>query len=65
MMRDFTCTCDWRFIVGRKRVFGPLFTGPGEHQMFWHVGQMMTRDEFEQAYSDCAYRLKKGLGKIK
>ena len=63
-MRKFTCTCEYVFIVGKKRVFGPMFSGPGEHQHYWHVGRMMSREQFEDEYSDCAYRLDQGLGTI-
>lgn len=59
----FTCTCDWKFIVGSKQVFGPMFCGPGEHSHYWHLGRMMTREQFKDEYADCAYRFKKGMGK--
>ena len=55
----FTCTCDWKFVVGKKQVFGPMFRGPGEHQAYWHIGRMMTRSEWEDEYGDCALRLER------
>lgn len=64
-MRQFTCTCDWIFIIGKKRVFGPIFRGPGEHQHYWHVGRMMSREDFEDQYADCAYRFGKQAGIIR
>jgi hypothetical protein len=60
----FTCTCEWVFVVGRKRVFGPMFPGPGEHNAYWHVGRMMTREQFADEYADCAYRFSKGIGSL-
>jgi hypothetical protein len=58
-MKPFTCCCEWSFVVGRKRVYGPVyqvglpghFSGP---RGCMHVGGMMTRAEFEENYSDCA-----------
>jgi len=69
-MREFTCTCTWRFIVGKKRVFGPVFEMglPGHFSGrtgCYHVGHMMSREEFEDEYADCAYRFRQGMGVIK
>lgn len=64
-MREFICTCDWMFIVGRKRVFGPVFKAPGEHQAYWHVGRMMTRKQFKDQYGDCAARFAAQAGTIR
>jgi hypothetical protein len=57
----FDCSCGWRFIVGKKHAYGPIyaiglpghFTGPGGCHA---PGRMMTRGEFEDTYADCAYR---------
>ena len=58
-MRVFDCCCKWRFVIGRKRVYGPIYaiglpghyTGPqGCHTQ----GRMMTREEFDDWYADCS-----------
>jgi hypothetical protein len=58
-MTLFKCCCDWSFVIGKKKVFGPIypvglpghFTGPSGCM---HVGRMMPRAEFDDAYADCA-----------
>ena len=58
-MKVFDCCCRWRFIIGHKRVYGPIyaiglpghFTGPhGCHTQ----GRMMSRAEFDDWYADCS-----------
>jgi hypothetical protein len=65
----FDCPCKWRFLVGKKKVYGPIyahdlpghFTGPsGCHTQ----GRMMSREQFEDDYADCAYRFQLFGGKI-
>ena len=60
-MQVFDCSCKWRFIIGKKQVYGPIwaiglpghFTGAtGCHTR----GRMMTREQFEDEYADCAGR---------
>lgn len=59
----FTCTCDWVYVVGRREVFGPMFRNSAEDaSRGWHVGRMMTREQWADEYADCAYRLELGLG---
>lgn len=55
-MHVFDCECEWRFVVGDDRVYGPIFRGPGEHKDYFSRGRLMTREEFEDDYADCAYR---------
>jgi hypothetical protein len=59
-VRQFDCSCGWRFIVGRRHVYGPLYPLglPGDYGG-WVKGRMMTRDEWEETESDCAYRFKR------
>jgi hypothetical protein len=58
----FDCTCKWRFIVGKKRVYGPIYPiglpghYNGEHGCHSR-GRMLTREEFEENYSDCNAQL--------
>lgn len=58
----FDCTCKWRFIVGKKRIYGPIYPiglpghYNGEHGCHSR-GQMMGREEFEENYSDCNAQL--------
>lgn len=56
-MKVFDCTCSWRFVVGRKHVYGPIYTMPdhGHPYSCYSQGRMMTRREFEDWYADCAY----------
>ena len=54
----FECCCHWSYVVGRKRVFGPIYPVglPGHftgRSGCMHVGRMMTREEFADYYSDC------------
>lgn len=63
----FDCTCTWRFIVGRKQVYGPIYTAPESAieaigYPVYNQGRMMSRQEFEDLYADCAYQLEKGVG---
>lgn len=60
-MQVFDCSCKYRFIVGKKQVYGPVyafdlpghFKGPnGCHSR----GRLMSREQFEDDYGDCAYR---------
>lgn len=60
-MRVFDCRCTWRFIIGDKQVYGPIylhnlpghFTGdPGG---CYTRGRLMTTEEFADQYGDCAY----------
>ena len=60
-MEVFDCSCSYRFIVGKKQVYGPIYaiglpghyTGPhGCHAR----GRMMSREDFAEQYSDCAFR---------
>lgn len=66
----FDCTCKWRFIVGKKQVYGPIwrielpghFTG--RHGCYT-LGRMMSREQFADDYSDCEYRFQiQELGRI-
>ena len=66
-MRVFDCSCEWRFIVGKKQVYGPIYPiglpghFNGEHGCHAR-GRMMTRAEWEDSYSDCACRHRRSTG---
>lgn len=58
-MKVHDCCCQWRFIIGKRRVYGPIyaiglaghFTGPtGCHTQ----GRMITRMQFDIEYADCS-----------
>lgn len=63
-MKEFLCKCGWIYIVGKKNVYGPIYTiGPGPdspfpsvHNRCYSKGQLMTREVFDDAYADCAAR---------
>jgi hypothetical protein len=58
-VKYFICTgCGWAYVVGKKRVYGPIFAaGIGDYPaLLSPVQHMMKRDEFENRYSDCAAR---------
>ena len=59
-MMVFDCGCKWRFIVGKKQVYGPIHTmGPlgssGIHGLCYNRGSMMSRDVFARDFADCEY----------
>lgn len=56
MMKDFTCCCDWRFIVGRRQVYGPIYSmGIGEFPDLLATSQrLMSMERFRDEYADCA-----------
>lgn len=49
-MRIFTCRCEYRYIVGKKNVYGPIFPNKSAG-----VARLMTRKEWKGQYADCAY----------
>lgn len=59
-MLVFDCECRYRFIVGKKHVYGPIFSHDlpghftGDPGGCYTRGKMMTREEFEDDYPDCA-----------
>ncbi len=59
-MIEFKCVCEWVYIVGKKKVFGPIFDGPSDNPYpgLKHVGSMMSREEWENSYGDCAYNFR-------
>ena len=64
-MTRFTCTCTWMFIIGKRRVYGPIWLlGLPGHPRCHNTGRMMSRKRFTEEYSDCAYRFEQGLGTI-
>jgi len=52
----FTCCCGWSYVVGKKRVYGPIYSmGIGTYPSGLSPCQrMMTREAFEDQYADCA-----------
>lgn len=44
-MRFYTCNCKWSYVIGRRKVFGPLYPDS--------VPRMMSRKEFKLWYGDC------------
>jgi len=45
-MNEFTCTCGRQYIVGKKKVYKPIAHLPSD---------MMSREQFEDDYADCAH----------
>jgi hypothetical protein len=45
-MKMFTCQCKWTFLVGKKKVYGPIYEGSSP--------RVMPRKEFDELYADCA-----------
>ena len=55
-MRLFRCCCGWSFVIGKKQVYGAIYrmsigTYP---DALANTQRMMTREAFEENYSDCA-----------
>jgi hypothetical protein len=50
-VRDFTCSCGWRFILCDHGVFGPMW----DKGWRFRISRLMTIDEFADDYADCAY----------
>lgn len=55
-MRMYECRCGWSYVVGKKRVYGPIYrTGIGDFPNDLAPSQrMMTRKEWKDRYGDCA-----------
>jgi hypothetical protein len=54
-MRLFRCCCGWSYVIGRKKVYGPIYpmgigTYPGA---LANTQRMMTREQFAENYADC------------
>lgn len=47
-MKLYTCNCKWSFIIGKNRVYGPIFEDKSAE-----AARIMTRAEFNAGYSDC------------
>jgi hypothetical protein len=63
-VKYFICTdCGWAYVVGKKRVYGPIFEAGIEDYpaLLSQVQHMMKRDEFENGYPDCAARFTRAL----
>lgn len=58
-MKLFKCTCGWSYIVGKRKVYGPIFGPPTTAIAVRDAScaHMMTRDEFKGGYGDCAIRM--------
>lgn len=55
-MRLFECCCKWKYIIGSKKVYGPIYpAGIGEFpELLSNTQRMMSREQFEDEYADCA-----------
>lgn len=47
-MKIFECQCKFKFIIGNKKVWGPIFDDGNAL-----AAHMMTLEEFEEQYGDC------------
>lgn len=66
-MKVFDCKCKYRFIVARKQVYGPIFAMdlPGHFtgdNGCHHRGRLMSREDFEDQYADCARQFERQEG---
>jgi hypothetical protein len=56
----FDCQCGYRFIIGKKQVYGPIFAHnlpghfTGDPGGCYSRGQLMTCEQFRDHYADCA-----------
>lgn len=58
-MKLWDCQCTYRFLIGRTKVYGPIWpSGLPGHEQCYSQGRLMTRDEFEDQYADCDYKYK-------
>jgi hypothetical protein len=55
-VRLFACCCEWSYVIGKRRVYGPIYRcGIGDFpEMLASSQRMMTREQFEDEYADCA-----------
>lgn len=60
----FKCTCNWAFVVGKRKVYGPIYEmGIGTYPHALNNSQrIMRRADWADEFSDCAYRFDKGMG---
>jgi hypothetical protein len=56
-MREFTCQCEWLYVVGKRKVYGPIFVD----DISAVCAHMMTREDFDEEYPHCARVFEKGL----
>ncbi len=51
-MKAFACCCSWRYVVGRKQVYGPIYRcGIGDFpDMLGSSQRMMSRQRWEDEY---------------
>lgn len=47
-MKLFTCHCKWQFLIGKKKVFGPIFEDRSADS-----ARIMPYEEFKDGYGDC------------
>ena len=47
-MKVFKCACSWSFVVGKRKVYGPVDSGV--------TPLMMSLAEFSDSHRDCEYR---------
>ncbi len=56
------CGCSYRYVIGKKNVYGPIIpvanTYVGNGSACWGM-RMMTREDWEYQYADCARRFEK------
>jgi hypothetical protein len=54
-MNLFTCTCQWKYLVGKKNVYGPITPGYAAY-----AARMISRERWQEEYGDCAAQFEKG-----
>lgn len=54
-MNVFDCKCGYRSIVGKKKVYGPIFVD--RTRVDASAARMMTTEEFHEGYADCQFRM--------
>lgn len=55
-MKPFMCCCGWSYVIGKKRVYGPIYEmGIGDFpKALSNTQRLMNRAAFEDQYADCA-----------
>lgn len=55
-MRYFTCCCDWSYVIGKKKVYGPIWPiGIGTYpDALSNSQRIMSHEMFKEGYSDCS-----------
>lgn len=51
-MRVFKCRCNWTWIIGKKRVYGPIFEDNDAG-----CARLRAVEDWREEYADCAAHL--------